>query len=250
MSLNDEQLDRYARHIILPDIGGMGQAKLLAAHVAVIGAGGIGCPALAYLAAAGVGQISIIDDDVVSRSNLQRQILFNDDQIGQSKAVCAVDAVHRLNPDCSATPIIQRLTANNADALLRDCDVVLDGCDNFATRLIVADTALTLKKPLISAALGRFDGQVATFRGWEHDKPCYRCLVGDAPGRDDINCGDQGVLGAMAGMIGAMAAIEVLRQIIGFGDDSAGKLMLFDLLSARFRTLDLPKDPGCPTCAD
>lgn len=249
MSFSDEQLDRYARHIILPDLGGSGQAKLLNSHIAVIGAGGIGCPALAYLAAAGLGRITIIDDDVVSRSNLQRQILFTDADIGQSKAHCAAAAIQRLNPDCNTIAIQRRIDADNAAALLADCDIVLDGCDNFSTRLIVADTALTLRKPLISAALGRFDGQVATFRGWEEDMPCYRCFVGSDPGRDDINCGDQGVLGAMAGMIGTLAAIEVIRQITGFGDDMAGKLMLFDLLSARFRTLSLPKDPGCPSCA-
>lgn len=249
MSLTDTQLDRYARHIILPDIGGAGQAKLLAAHVVVIGAGGIGCPALAYLAAAGIGQITIIDDDVVSRSNLQRQILFTEDQIGQPKADCAAAFINRLNPDCIVKPVRKRLTAHNAEYLLANSDIVLDGCDNFTTRMIAADTALHLRRPLISAALGRFDGQVATFRGWEADKPCYRCLVGHDPARDEINCGDQGVLGAMAGMIGTLGAVEIIRQITGFGDDMAGKLMIFDMLSARFRTLNLPKDPGCPTCA-
>ncbi|GGO99341.1 adenylyltransferase/sulfurtransferase [Stakelama pacifica] len=248
-ALSDSQLERYARHIILREIGGAGQSKLLRSPVAVIGAGGIGSPAIEYLAAAGIGRLTIIDDDHVDLSNLQRQTLFATADQGQAKVEVAAREVARRNPDCAVTPVLRRIDAANARDLLDGADVVLDGCDNFETRLIVADTALALRIPLISAAVGQFEGQVGTFRGWEPDKPCYRCFVGNDPDRPDISCADQGVLGALTGMIGSMAAIEAIRAIVPFGEDSAGKIVLADTLALRFRTLSLPKDPGCPACA-
>jgi adenylyltransferase/sulfurtransferase len=243
--MKDDQLERYARHIILKEIGGAGQQRLLDAHVGLIGAGGIGAPAIQYLAAAGVGRLTVIDDDVVSLSNLQRQVLFATGDIGTRKVEAAATAVARMNPDVQVNSVAQRLDADNAAALLSGVDVLLDGSDNFATRLITADAASELKIPLVSAAVGQFDGQLGVFRGWEPDKPCYRCLVGNAPDRPDASCADQGVLGALTGVMGSLAAIETIRAIVPFGSDPAGSLLLIDALNFRFRTLSLPKDPGC-----
>jgi adenylyltransferase/sulfurtransferase len=243
--MKDDQLERYARHIILKEIGGAGQQRLLDAHVGLIGAGGIGAPAIQYLAAAGVGRLTVIDDDVVSLSNLQRQVLFATGDIGTRKVEAAATAVARMNPDVQVNSVARRLDADNAAALLSGVDVLLDGSDNFATRLITADAASELKIPLVSAAVGQFDGQLGVFRGWEPDKPCYRCLVGNAPDRPDASCADQGVLGALTGVMGSLAAIETIRAIVPFGSDPAGSLLLIDALNFRFRTLSLPKDPGC-----
>lgn len=248
MNLSDEQLDRYARHIILKEIGGAGQARLLGARVAVVGAGGLGSPVIQYLAAAGVGHLSIIDDDIVSLSNLQRQVLFGTGEVGHVKVDAAAAAVARLNPDVSVMPVEARIDATNAAALLAGHDAVVDGCDNFATRLAVADAALALRIPLVSAAVGQFEGQIATFRGWEADKPCYRCFVGADPAQDDVSCADQGVVGALTGVIGSWAALETLRAVVRFGEDAAGRLTIFDALAMRVRTLSLPKDPSCPAC--
>jgi len=243
--VNDDQLDRYARHIILKEIGGAGQQRLLESHVILVGAGGIGAPAIQYLAAAGVGRLTLIDDDSVSLSNLQRQVLFTTDDIGQPKVEAAEVAVALLNPDVRVTGRQLRLTSDSAAELLAGADVVIDGSDNFATRLAVADTARALHIPLVSAAVGQFDGQLGVFRGWEADKPCYRCLVGHDPDRPDISCADQGVLGALTGVLGSLAAIEAIRAIAPFGVDPAGSLLLVDALNFRFRTIGLPKDPGC-----
>ena len=249
MSLSDTQLDRYARHIILKEIGGDGQQRLLGAHVALIGAGGIGSPAIQYLAAAGVGRLTVIDDDVVSLSNLQRQTLFTTRDVGASKVAMTANAVQRLNPDVRISPRQMRLDAGNADSLLFGADVVIDGSDNFATRLAVADAALERQIPLVSAAIGQFDGQLAVYRGWETDKPCYRCLVGSDPDQPEISCADQGVIGALAGMVGCLAALEAVRAIVPFGTDPAGTVVLIDALAFRFRTISLPKDPGCQCAA-
>ncbi|CAH0351997.1 MAG: HesA/MoeB/ThiF family protein [Sphingobium sp.] len=249
MSLTDSQLERYARHIVLKEIGGAGQARLLSGHVALVGAGGIGSPAIQYLAAAGVGTLRVIDDDAVALSNLQRQVLFGTADIDAPKAEAAVAAVARLTPDVHVIAILQRLTADNAALMLRDVDVVIDGSDSFETRLAVADAAQRLRIPLVSAAVGQFEGQLAVYRGWEADKPCYRCLVGGDPGRAEASCAEQGVMGALTGMMGSLAALEAIRAMVPFGDDSAGKLLIADLLSLRFRTLTVPKDPACPRCA-
>lgn len=245
MTFSDAELDRYARHLVLREVGGAGQAALKAARVVVIGAGGIGSPALQYLAAAGVGTLVVIDDDTVDASNLQRQTLFGDADIGTAKVTAAAQALARINPHVTVEAVPTRIDSANAAALLAGADVVLDGCDNFATRLTVADAALTARIPLVSAAVGQFEGQLGVFRGWEAHLPCYRCFVGNDPARADASCADQGVLGALTGVMGSLAALETLRAIIGFGDDPAGKLLVADLLAFRFRTLALPKDPGC-----
>ena len=245
MTLSDAELDRYARHIVLKEIGGAGQARLKAATVAVIGAGGIGSPAIQYLAAAGVGRLRVIDDDRVDRSNLQRQTLFGEADVGALKVKAAAEAVARLNPSVAVEPVAERIDAGNAARLLDGADVVLDGCDNFATRLAVADAALGLRIPLVSAAVGQFEGQLAVYRGWEHGLPCYRCLVGDDPARAEASCAERGVMGAMTGVMGSLAALETIRALVPFGDDPAGKLLIADALAFRFRTLSVPKDPGC-----
>lgn len=249
MTLSDTQLDRYARHIVLRDIGGAGQAKLRSSHVLLIGAGGIGCPAIQYLAAAGVGTISVIDDDVVSLSNLQRQVLYNDTQLGEVKVVAAGAAVSRLNSDVRFNAIKQRIDASSSPEILTGVDVVIDGSDNFATRLIVNDLCLAAKVPLVSAAIGQFHGQIGTFTGWLPDAPCYRCFVGDAHDPDDCDdCATQGVLGAMCGLIGSFAAMEAIRVMTGFGEPQTGKLHIFDGMTPSMRSIKLPKDPACRSC--
>lgn len=244
-TLTDDELERYARHIVLREIGGAGQERLKSAHVVVIGAGGIGSPALQYLAAAGIGQLTVIDDDKVDLSNLQRQTLFGDADIGVPKVDAAARALYRINPHVSVMPVETRIAAGNAADLLKSADVVLDGCDNFATRLVVADAALEQLVPLISAAVGQFEGQIGVFRGWEADKPCYRCLVGHDPDRAEASCAETGIMGALTGMIGSLAALEAIRAIVPFGTDPAGKLLVADTLDWRFRTIALPKDPAC-----
>ncbi len=245
MSLTDDQLDRYARHIILKEIGGAGQRRLLDATVAIVGAGGIGAPVIQYLAGAGVGRLRIADDDRVERSNLQRQTIFRDADIGRMKAEAAAGVARAINPDVSVEPLAVRLDAATLPGFVAGADVMIDGCDNFATRLAVSDAATAARVPLVSAAVGQFDGQLAVYRGWERALPCYRCLVGDAPDRPDASCADQGVLGPLTGMIGSLAALEAIRVITGFGDDAAGKLLLIDALGFRFRTIGVPKDPAC-----
>ncbi|HEY9091878.1 HesA/MoeB/ThiF family protein [Parasphingorhabdus sp.] len=251
--LTDEQLDRYARQIVLRDIGGIGQKKILDAHILIIGAGGIGCPAIQYLAAAGIGALTIIDDDVVSLSNLQRQILFTVNDIGKPKVEVAKKAAQAINPDVIINTVNQRLNAqqfsDDAATFFGQFDAILDGSDNYQTRLLVSDFSLAHRVPLVSAAIGQFQGQLGIFRGWEDDKPCYRCFVGDALDPDDCdNCSEVGVLGAMVGLMGSFAAMEAIRVITGFGDDPAGKLQLFDGLRPSMRSINLPKDPECKSC--
>lgn len=248
MTLSDVQLERYARHIVLREVGGEGQRRLLESRIAVIGAGGIGSPLIQYLAAAGIGSLRIIDDDRVSLANLQRQVLFGTADEGEEKVERAANAVARLNPDVRVETIAIRLNRANAEGLLGDVDVIVDGSDSFETRLDVGDAALKLRIPLVSASVGQFEGQLGIYRGWESDKPCYRCLVGDNPGLPEQSCAEQGVLGAMAGVMGSLAAVEVIRIVTGFGEDSAGKLLVADALSLRFRTIKVPKDPGCLAC--
>ncbi len=249
MSLTDEQLDRYARHIVLREIGGTGQMKIVQARALVVGAGGIGAPVLQYLAAAGVGNITLVDDDVVSLSNLQRQVIYGTDDVGRAKVDIAAAQIKRINPDVQVTTHRVRITADNAAALMAGCDVIIDGSDNFTTRLAVADAAFALRIPLVSAAIGQFHGQLGTYLGWETDKPCYRCYVGNAHDPEDCDsCADVGVLGAMVGMMGSWAAMEAVRVITGFGEPQAGKLHIVDGLSASIRAIKMPKDPGCTTC--
>lgn len=249
MILSDTQLDRYARHIVLKEIGGEGQRRLLDARVTVIGAGGIGSPAIQYLAAAGIGRLRVIDDDAVSLDNLQRQILFGTDAVGRPKTEVAAEAVARLNPDILFEAVARRLEASNAGDLLEGSDLVLDGSDNFATRLAVSDYLTAARIPLVSAAIGQFQVQIGTFLGWQEGKPCYRCFVGDAFDAEDCDtCSELGVLGAMAGIAGSWAALEAIRQIAGFGAPSAGKLHIFDGLEPGMRTIRIVKDPACRGC--
>jgi adenylyltransferase/sulfurtransferase len=249
LTLRDAQLDRYARHIVLKEIGGGGQKMLLAARIAVIGAGGIGAPAIQYLAAAGVGTLRVIDDDEVSLENLQRQILFGTGDIGRAKAAVAGEAVARLNPEVRFEGVEERLTAENLARLTEGIDVVLDGSDNFATRLLVSDHLTRIRVPLVSAAIGQFQAQIGTFRGWEADKPCYRCFVGDAFDAEDCDtCSELGVLGAMAGIAGSFAALEAIRQIVGFGGEAAGRIHILDGLAPAMRSVRIPKDPVCRGC--
>jgi adenylyltransferase/sulfurtransferase len=248
VTLSDDDLTRFARHIVLKEIGGAGQVRLRNASVAVIGAGGIGSPALQYLVAAGIGRIVIIDDDTVDLSNLQRQTLFATGDVGLAKTDAAAAALMRIDPDTIIERRAVRIGPDNAADLLNGTDAVLDGSDNFATRLAVADAALALHIPLVSAAVSEFEGQLAVYRGWEADKPCYRCFVGTDPEREGVSCSDVGVLGAMAGVMGSLAALEAIRAIVPFGEDSAGKLLLADALMLRFRTLTMAKDLGCGFC--
>jgi adenylyltransferase/sulfurtransferase len=249
VTLSDAELARYARHVILKEIGGSGQTRLKAASVLVIGAGGIGSPAIQYLAAAGIGRLVLVDDDAVDASNLARQTLYATADAGHPKVEAAAASVARLNPHVAVEPHRTRIDAAAAPALLAGVDVVLDGSDNFATRLAVADAALAARVPLVAASVIQLEGQLGVFRGWEAGRPCYRCFVGDAPEREGATCADEGVLGPVAGIMGSLAALEVIRSIVPFGEDMAGRLLLVDALAMRFRTLTLPKDPGCPACS-
>ena len=249
MSLRDDQLDRYARHIVLKEIGGEGQRRLLAATVAIVGAGGIGAPAILYLAAAGIGTLRVIDDDRVALDNLQRQVLFGTADVDRAKALVAGEAVGRLNPDVRFDGRSERLDETNVAALLDGADLVLDGSDNFATRLLVSDHLTGAHVPLVSAAIGQFQAQVGTFRGWQQGAPCYRCFVGDAFDAEDCDtCSELGVLGAMTGVAGSFAALEAIRALTGFGSDPAGKLHIFDGLAPAMRTIRIVKDPACRGC--
>jgi adenylyltransferase/sulfurtransferase len=249
MTLSDDDLTRYARHIVLKEIGGAGQQRLRDATVAVVGAGGIGSPVIQYLAAAGIGRLRVIDDDRVELSNLQRQTLFGTPDIGLPKVTGAAVAAERLNAGVVVEPVARRIDRDNAADLLTGADMVVDGCDNFATRLAVSDACTALRIPLVSAAVGQFEGQLAVYRGWEAGAPCYRCLVGGDPDRAELSCAEAGVLGALTGVVGSLAALEAVRAIVPFGDDPAGRLLLIDALAFRFRTIALPKDPGCQCAA-
>ncbi|WP_326524801.1 HesA/MoeB/ThiF family protein [Sphingomonas sp.] len=249
MTLDDAALERYARHIVLREIGGAGQVRLAAARIALVGAGGIGSPAIQYLAAAGVGTLVLIDDDHVDLGNLQRQTIFATDDVGAAKVDAAARAVARINPAVAVEPHRTRIFPANAASLVAGCDVVVDGSDNFATRLAVADACHAARVPLVSAAVAQFEGQLAVYRGWEAHLPCYRCLIGDDPNRDGTSCAEIGVLGAMAGVMGSLAALEAIRAVVPFGDDPAGRLLIADALAFRFRTVTVPKDPGCRCAA-
>ena len=245
MSLSDAELDRYARHIVLPQVGGLGQRRLKEASIAVVGAGGIGSALIPSLAAAGIGALTIIDSDVVEESNLQRQPLFRERDTGYSKADLALQFVQRLNRFVKATPVQQRIDAGNAATLLGGHDLVIDGRDNFATRLAVSDSCVSLGIPLLSAAAVQFQGQVGLFRG----RPCYRCFVGDAFDADDCdNCAELGVLGALTATVGSFAALVAINYIAGVGETQAGRLHLFDGEKLEWRTIGIPADPRCRAC--
>ncbi len=240
-------IERYARHLVLKEIGGPGQQALLAAKVAIVGAGGLGGPAGLYLAAAGIGHITIIDDDVVEASNLQRQVQFVTTDIGMEKAVVMADTLDDLNPDVKAKAHIGRLTADNAQNLLKGHDIILDGVDDFASRYAINEAALALGIPLVSGALGRFDGHVSAFAS-SRTGPCYRCLVPDIPPEAET-CSQVGVVGALAGVIGSMMALETIKLITNAGEPLYGKVWIFDGLRAEARTVTLPRDPKCKACS-
>ena len=250
--LDRDELERYARHIVLRDVGGPGQAKLKAARVLVVGAGGLGAPVLMYLAAAGVGTIGIVDDDVVSLSNLQRQVIFGTDNIGERKVDGAEAAVARLNPHVAVDTHMTRIDASNALDLISRYDIVADGSDNFATRYLVADACYFAKKPLITAALGAFDGSLTTIRAHERRtdgtrNPTYRCLFPEPPPPGSIPaCAEAGVLGALPGVLGSLMALEVIREIVGFGENLVGRLLMIDARAMRFETLDYAWDKDNP----
>lgn len=250
MALNDEELERYARHIVLREVGGVGQAKIRNARVLIVGAGGLGSPCALYLAAAGVGTLGVVDDDQVSLSNLQRQILFTTADVGSGKVAAARDHLAKLNPGVNVVPHPVRLKADNVEALIAGYDIVADGSDNFETRFLLNDACYFAKKVLVSAAVTEFDGQLATFKAWDRSGayPCYRCLFPAPPPGSVPNCSETGVLGAAAGVMGSLQALEVLKEITGFGESLAGKILITDTLSARFRTVALQPDPACRLC--
>ena len=245
MALSDEELDRYARHIVLPQVGGAGQLRLKESKVAIAGAGGIGAGVIPALVGAGVGHLTLIDDDRVELSNLQRQPLYISDQIGERKVDLTARYIGKRNPYVEYRTVADRIETDNAEAILSGHDLIIDGTDNFATRLVVSDAAVRLGIPLISAAAQQFQGQAALFRG----RPCYRCFVGDAFDADDCDtCAELGVLGALTGTIGNFAALMAIRTIVGIGSDQAGILHLFDGLSLTWRQLRLVADPACRCC--
>lgn len=244
--MNTDSVNRYARHLVLKEIGGPGQQALLAARVVIVGAGGLGGPAGLYLAAAGVGHITVIDDDVVEASNLQRQVQFISSDIGMPKAIIMADTLDDLNPDVTTKGIVRRLDSGNAHALLQGADIVIDGVDDFAARFITNEACLRLGVPLVSGALGRFNGQVSVFKN-DGTGPCYRCLVPEIP-PDSETCAAVGVVGALAGIIGSVMALETIKLITNAGESLSGRLWLYDGLAAESRTIKLPKDPACPAC--
>jgi adenylyltransferase/sulfurtransferase len=250
MEFSDEQVERYARHIILPEVGGKGQAKLLESRVLVIGAGGLGSPLILYLAAAGVGTIGVVDDDTVDLSNLQRQVLHDSDRIGRPKVESAADSVRRVNPEVTVVPHQTRFAAANARALIADYHLVVDGSDNFDTRFLANDACYLEGKPLVSAAILRFEGQLSTFKahlGGEH--PCYRCIFSAPPPAGLIpTCAEGGVLGALAGAMGSLQAVEVIKELLGIGESLSGHLLIYDALNTTFRKVRVRPDPACALC--
>ena len=251
-ALDADFADRYSRHLRLPEVGIDGQRRLQAARVLVVGAGGLGSPAAFYLAAAGVGTLRLADDDVVERSNLQRQILHADARIGQAKVDSAATALSALNPGLRIEPVRERVTSANVEALLDGVDVVLDGADNFPVRYLLNDACVKLGKPLVYGAVHRFAGQVSVFDAGRRRgaAPCYRCLFPQPPAAEDApNCSEAGVLGVLPGVVGMLQATEVLKLLLGIGEPLAGRLLQFDALAMRFRETRLAPDPDCPVCA-
>lgn len=249
--MDQTQRERYTRHILLKEVGGQGQQKLLSSRVLVVGAGGLGASLIQYLVAAGVGTIGIADDDRVALSNLQRQVIHGTDDVGRPKTQSAKAFAARLNPDIEIIEHTLRLDDDNAAEIIADYDLVAEGVDNFETRFALNRAAIAAKKPLVSAAVGRFDGQLSTFKPYENPGilPCYRCLVPEEPPRDQqVNCAEEGVLGAVTGVVGTLAAMEVLKELLQVGTSLAGRLMLYDGLAGSFRTISLPADPACADC--
>jgi len=256
IDFTDAQVERYARHILLKEVGGVGQAKLMDARVLVVGAGGLGSPAILYLAAAGVGTIGVVDADTVDLSNLQRQVAHTTDRIGMAKVESAALTAKAINPDVNVVPIEARLDASNAMQIISDYDIVADGSDNFETRFLINDACYLAKKTLVSAAILRFDGQLATYKAHIKNEdgthgPCYRCIFREAPPPGQVaSCAEAGVLGALCGMMGSLQSTEVLKEIMGIGDSLSGSLLVVDGLATEFRKIKVKADPGCPLCGE
>ena len=252
MDFREDQITRYSRHILLPEIGGTGQAKLLGARVLVVGAGGLGAPLLLYLAAAGIGTLGAVDHDELDLWNLQRQVIHTTDRVGRLKVESAGTAVAALNPDVRFVPHAARLTADNVMELIAAYDIVADGTDNFAARFLLNDACFFGGKPLISAALLRFDGQLSTFKAHEGPPhPCYRCVFREPPPPDLIpSCSEAGVMGATAGVMGTLQATEVVKELLGIGDSLSGTLLMYDALRTDFRRIRIRRDPECPLCGE
>ena len=244
MAFTEDEVERYARHLVLSEVGGPGQQALKRARVLIVGAGGVGGPAALYLAAAGVGTLGLIDHDAVALSNLQRQILFDTADVGRPKVEAAAMRLEGLNPHVAVQTFAERLTAENALARIEDFDLVLDGTDDFETRVLVNGACMPAGRPLVSGALGRWSGQVAVFAG----RPCYRCLVPQMP-PDAETCARVGVVGALAGVVGSMAALEAIKVLTGAGQPLTGRLLLYDGLAGIARTVRIAPDPACPVCA-
>jgi len=249
MDFAEEQLQRYSRHIILPEVGGKGQKKISSAKVFIVGAGGLGCPVGYYLTAAGVGTIALIDNDDVELSNLQRQIAHSVKTLGTNKADSAKKTLEALNPDVNVIAIKERINNKNILDLIKGYDIIVDGSDNFPTRYLVNDACVMLKKPLVSGAILRFEGQVTTIL--PGDGPCYRCLFEDPPPPGLVpSCQEAGVLGVLPGVIGTLQATEVLKLILGKGRPLKGQLLIYDALGTNFRKVKIPKNPECPICGE
>ncbi len=250
LDFTEDEISRYSRHILLREVGGTGQARLKAARVLIVGAGGLGSPLALYLAAAGVGTIGIVDDDRVELSNLQRQIAHDMASLGAYKARSAAEAATAINPGVRAIAHTTRLHADNALALIGDYDIVCDGTDNFAARFLVADACVLARRTLVSAAVLRFDGQLSVFKPHVHPgDPCYRCLYPEPPPAGLVpSCSEAGVLGAVTGVMGTLQATETLKEILGIGESLSGRLLIWDALAARFRIVRLRQDLACPLC--
>lgn len=254
MALSPDRLERFARHIVLPEVGGAGQVALTRHHVVLVGLGGIGSPALQYLAAAGIGQLTLVDSDTVDATNLQRQTIYRESDVGRCKADAAAEWVQAFDRESVIRTARERIGGGNAARIIGGADLVIDGCDNFATRLAVSDACVAQGVPLLSAAVGRFQGQVGAFAGHLPDQPCYRCFVGDAFDAEDCDtCADDGMLGAMAGWVGTFAAMQAIRVLLDgvstLGDPQYGKLHILDGMKPGMRTLNIAKDPECKVCS-
>ena len=255
MKLNEQQIARYSRHILIDQIGGTGQASLINSKVLVIGAGGLGSPVVLYLAAAGVGTIGVIDEDLVELSNLQRQILHKTQAIGTAKVQSAKKTIYEINPEVNLIPIQERFRPDNAMKLIAKYDLVADGCDNFRTRFLVNDACYFSHKTLVSAAILGFDGQVYTFKPHKKNTegnqlPCYRCLFPEIPPAGEIpTCSDTGVLGAICGTVGSLQTTEIIKELLEIGESLAGSLIIYEGLSSTFRKILIKADPHCPLCS-
>ena len=247
-NLNLEQVQRYSRHIVMPEVGGVGQRKLLAAKVLIVGMGGLGSPAALYLAAAGVGTLGLVDDDKVELSNLQRQVLYRDEDIGKPKVAIAKERLTAQNPDIDVNEHQERLTNANALAIMGEYDIVLNGADNFDTRYLVNDAAYLLKKPLVDGSILKFEAQLSTYIAGQG---CYRCIFPTAPTPGTVpSCSEAGVMGALAGLVGSIQALEVVKLIIGSGEPLSGSLLLIDALTMEFKRVTVRRDPDCELCGD